>query len=176
MAKAQQSPQRPPNDEAFEILRSIRRVLRKVSEHSRHLSRVAGLTVPQLLCLRAVGELGSDGEVTVASIGRQVHLSPPTVSRILDRLEEAGYVLRKPGSGDRRKLSVVLTASGQRKFRSLPAPLHDEFLSRLDRLEAGERSQLRQSLARIVDLMEATDIDAAPILTPIIDIKQPTAE
>lgn len=172
MPKGNRLSRRPPDDDAFEILRSIRRVLRKVSEHSRNLSRVAGLTVPQLLCLRAVGELGTAGEVTVASIGRAVHLSAPTVSRILDRLEEAGYIARRPGADDRRKVSVVLTAAGKRKYRSLPAPLHDEFLSRLDRLDSRERTRLRQSLDRIVDLMEATDIDAAPILTPAIDLKQ----
>ena len=36
------------------LLRAIRRIVRQVSEHSRHLHAEVGLTVPQLLCLRAI--------------------------------------------------------------------------------------------------------------------------
>lgn len=163
------------DEAAFEILRSIRRILRKVSEHSRRLSRQSGLTVPQLLCLRAIGEIDGNQEATVASISQAVQLSPPTVSRILDRLEDAGYIVRERRSGDRRKVCLSLTPAGEELIQRQPAPLHEEFLARLASLQHDERALLRRSLEQIVELMEAADIDAAPILAPG-DVKQPELE
>ncbi len=42
---------------AHEVLRTIRQIVRKISEHSKSLYREVGLTVPQLMCLKAIGEL-----------------------------------------------------------------------------------------------------------------------
>ena len=42
---------------AHEVLRSIRQIVRRISEYSRQLSREVGLTVPQLMCLKAIGDL-----------------------------------------------------------------------------------------------------------------------
>ncbi|HSG70094.1 MAG TPA: hypothetical protein VLA12_06745, partial [Planctomycetaceae bacterium] len=51
---------------AFEILRSIRRILRKTSQHSRQLTRQSGLSVTQLLCLKAISEAGDEPELSAA--------------------------------------------------------------------------------------------------------------
>jgi hypothetical protein len=45
------------------------------------------------------------------------------------------------------------------------------FIRRLSALPRTEREALLQSLRRIAELMEAVEIDAAPILTPEIDVK-----
>ncbi|GMV41837.1 MAG: MarR family transcriptional regulator [Myxococcales bacterium] len=155
-----------PRDEgsSYEILRSIRRIIRKVSDHSRMMSREVGLTVPQLLCLKAVGDAQED-EVTPALVSQRVHLSPATVSGILDRLERDGLVVRERRSRDRRKVCLSMTPRGAELFTHLPTPLQDAFLRRLSRLDATERVALLDALQRVVDLMEAGDIDASPILT-----------
>lgn len=162
---------------AFEILRSIRKILRKVSEYSRHLSREVGLTVPQLLCLRTIGQQQSQsGEATVVSISQAVQLTPATVSRILDRLEKQALVARERRSTDRRKVSVTLTDAGARLFEDLPRPLHDEFLDRLQKLAKADRLALLDALSRIVDLMEAGDVDASPMLVSGVDVKRSGAD
>lgn len=155
----------PQDDIAYQILRSIRRILRKTSEHSRQLLQEAGLTVPQLLCLRAIA--GAEGaEITVASVSQLVGLSAPTTSRILDRLELAGFIVRERRSVDRRKVCLRLTRAGSKQLAKLPTPLHEEFLLRLKKLRKAERLNLLQALEQIVVMMEASDLDAAPILTP----------
>jgi len=153
------------DDLAYDILRSIRRILRKTSVHSRLLLQEAGLTVPQLLCLRTIG--GANGaEITVASVSKGVGLSAPTVSRILDRLEQSGYIERARKVEDRRKVCLSLTRAGRKRLASLPTPLHDDFLQRLKNLRKAERVKLLEALEQIVAMMEASDLDAAPILTP----------
>lgn len=150
---------------AEEVLRSLRRILKRVSAHSKSLSANVGLTLPQLLCLKAIGELSEgDDELSLAEASQAVQLSAPTVSRIIDRLERAGLVVRVRAKRDRRKVKLGLTEAGRELYANLPVPLQDEFMSRLMKLEAEERAGLLSSLQRITELMDADELDAAPIL------------
>jgi len=157
----------------YEILKSIRRILRKVSEHSRTLAQSTGLTVPQLLCLRAIQNLGVEGDVTVVAVADRVRLASATVSRILDRLERAGFVVRERMSQDRRKVAVRLTPLGVERLRDLPQPLHEQFIRRVEALPTAELEVLLASLDRVVAMMEADKLDAAPMLTPDVDMQHP---
>lgn len=139
----------------YEILRSIRRIVRRVSDHSRALSRGVGLTVPQLLCLKAVGDATED-EVTPVLLSRRVQLTPATVSGILDRLERDGFLVRSRRSRDRRKVCLTLTERGRQVYAQLPAPVQQNFMHRLLALQEPERAGLLASLHRVVDLMEGT--------------------
>lgn len=157
---------------AHEILRAIRQLVRRISEHSRYLSREVGLTVPQLMCLKAIGELeDNEAGVTVAMVSDRVQLSAATVSRIIDRLERAGLVTRERSAADRRRVSLALTAAGLERYQTLPIPLQETFLQRLDQLPEPELDQLRTALQRISELMEASKLDAAPMLVPGEDVK-----
>ncbi len=151
---------------AYEVLRSIRKIIKRVSEHSKHLSRIAGLTVPQLMCLKCIGELESSGEVTAVQVSEIVYLSPPTVSRIIDRLEQAGLVSRVRLASDRRKVRLTLTDKGLERYLALPAPLQEIFVARYSALDAPSRVELLRALETITDLMDARDIDASPLLVP----------
>ena len=158
---------------AHEVLRTIRRIVRKVSEHSKYLSREAGLTMPQLVCLKAIGEFEEDGEteVTVAMVSAKVQLAPATVSRIIDRLCRAELVLRERRARDRRKVCLSLSSAGLDRFHTLPTPLHEAFVERWMALDESDRNHLLRSLQRITEMMDATDLDAAPLLTPGLDVK-----
>lgn len=166
----------PDETIGFGILRAIRRILRRTSEYSRQLARESGLSVPQLLCLKAIAEFPSDAEVTVAMVAESVQLSAATASRILDRLENAGYLVRERHSKDRRKVCLLLSDMGQERCADLPTPLHEVFLTRVKSLPQAERLQLLEALERIVELMDAHNLDAAPVLTPELDVKATASE
>ena len=90
---------------AHRVLVAIRQIVRRISIHSKDLSRDVGLTVPQLLCLKAIGEMETTfEEVTVAMVSGEVKLSPATVSRIVERLVRAQFVHRERSKRDRRRL------------------------------------------------------------------------
>lgn len=162
----------PDREVTHDVLRAIRQIVRRISQYSRYLSREVGLTVPQLICLKAVGELEQgEREATIAQVSKQVHLSPATVSRVVHRLVVADLVARERQAQDRRKVCLSLTPAGQARFRSLPVPLQEEFVERLMKLAAGERLALLGSLQRISELMGAAELDAAPLLAPGYDVK-----
>ncbi len=160
---------------AYSVLRAIRRIVRRISEHSKKMARDSGLTVPQLICVKAIGELeAEEPEVTAAMVAQQVQLSPATVTRIVDRLEHVGLVARERRSKDRRKVCLSLTNAGIERFQTLPTPLQDKFVERLMGLEASDRLALLSALNRVTELMEADQIDAAPLLVPEQDVKSPS--
>lgn len=174
------------DDLSDEVLRAIRRILRRTSEHSRQLTRVAGLSVAGLMCLKAIDAakpdaanpdaakpdaMEPDGEVTVVGVSRAVHLAPATVSRILDRLETSQLIERRPSRHDRRRVCLVLTDNGRQKLRELPEPLQEHFVDQLRNLLPETQQQIRDTLQLVVRMMEADTLDAAPILTPEPDFK-----
>lgn len=154
----------------IQILRAIRRIIRRTSEHSRTVGKQGGVSVPQMLCLKAVSEFPEDTEITVAMVAQAVQLSAPTVSRILDKLEKGGYIVRERNSKDRRRVCVGLTEDGWQRIDNLPTPLHEQFLRRLETLDPVECLGLLRALERIVEMMDAESIDAAPLLIPELDV------
>ncbi|MCM2476537.1 MarR family transcriptional regulator [Rhizobium sp. CG5] len=68
-----------------------------------------GLTYPQYLVMMALWE--KDGQ-QVKEIGEMLGLDSGTLSPLLKRLEQAGYVQRKRDSVDERQVTVTLTPAG----------------------------------------------------------------
>ena len=155
----------------FHILRAIRRIIRRTTEHSRAVHHDSGLSIPQMLCLRAIHENSSGTRTSGIDIAAAVQLSPATVSRILDRLETWGFIQRVRDTRDRRRFQVTLTETGLARVRSLPVPLHEQFLRKLNELPSEERQHLLDALERIVELMGADEVDASPLLLPEYEVK-----
>jgi DNA-binding MarR family transcriptional regulator len=145
----------------YRILQSLRKIIRAVDIHSRKLADGHDITAPQLVCLLAVVEKETS---TTKELAQRVHLSPCTVVGILDRLEKKGLVKRLRDTVDRRVVNVMATAAGRTLANNAPSPLQEGLADALKRLSEMEQATIALSLERIVDLMEARDIDAAPIL------------
>jgi DNA-binding MarR family transcriptional regulator len=54
----------------------------------------------------------------------------PDMSRLLDRMERAGWVQRERAEDDRRQVSTYITKSGMELLEKLETPTHD-FVTRL---------------------------------------------
>ena len=57
------------------------------------------------------------------------------------------------------------TAEGKSLVKNSVPLLQDRFVSRLAELKEWEQTQLLSSLQRIAEMMNAEDLDAAPVLT-----------
>lgn len=161
----QQSPtaraEASPGGSGDEILRALRRILRAVDRHGRRLAQQHHLTGPQLICLR---EVQRSGPLNPGQLARSVSLSPATVTGILDRLEARGLVTRRRRNRDKRQVLVQLADRGVDLLAHTPPPLQERFVQRLEALEPEERERIAAALAQVVELMDAEDIDAAPLL------------
>jgi DNA-binding MarR family transcriptional regulator len=162
--------ERAPDQVGVQVLRDIRRILRHVSRYSRRIARDAGLSVPQVLCLRTLAD--ADGEVTVGAIADAVQLSRSTATGLVDGLVKKGLITRVRSAADRRRVVLGLTPAGRDRLVDLPAPLEDGFLRRLADLPDEEQRQLLDALGRVVDLMGAEQLDASPLLVPGDDLRR----
>ena len=152
-----------PNNLSSEnqIVAAIRRIIRAVDLHSRRLVEEYGLTGPQLAVLREAGRLG---HTSISPLARAVHLSQPTVTGILDRLERRGLVERRRNAADRRAVNVTVTAEGHKILNRAPSLLQDRFRHELTKLREWELTMTLASLQRIAEMMEAETLEASPVL------------
>jgi DNA-binding MarR family transcriptional regulator len=146
-------------DEA--ILTSLRRIMRAVDLYSRQLASRHQLTGPQLVCLRL---LNRHGIMTSGHLAQEATLSAGTVTGILDRLEQRGYVRRERAEPDKRQVKISLTDPGREAVRQAPLPLQERFQQRLARLPATRQQEILFVLDSVVSMMEAESVDAAPLL------------
>jgi DNA-binding MarR family transcriptional regulator len=145
-----------------EILAAIRRIVRAVDLRSRALIQGHRISGPQLVLLREIARLGP---VPVSALARAVSLSQPAVTGMLNRLERSELICRERGARDRRQVLCTITTRGAAVLAEAPSLLQDRFRRELSRLEEWERSQMLATLQRIASLMDAEQIDAAPVLT-----------
>jgi DNA-binding MarR family transcriptional regulator len=144
-----------------EILISLRRIMRAIDLHSKHLERQAGVTVPQILVLQTIDECGS---LAVSELARRVSLSQATITSVIDRLAQKGLVRRDRSATDRRVVSVSLTDFGKVRIADAPELLQEDFIRRFEKLEPWEQKMLIAALERVASLMDAQEVDASPIL------------
>lgn len=144
-----------------DVLVALRRIMRATSLHSRKLGKSVGLTVPQLVVIRAIGH---EGMPSASEVARAVSLSQATVTTILNRLEERGLLTRERSTQDRRRVILQLTEAGSAALREAPLPLQESFSGRFDALPPWEQHQIVSALARVAEMMDADGIDAAPLL------------
>lgn len=144
-----------------QVLISLRKIIRAIDLHSKRLERESGLTGPQLLIMRLIA---TAGDMTAGVIAREVSLSQATVTSIIDRLERKGLLARERNTDDKRKVMVSLTTQGKTAAAQAPALMQESFINRFDKLEEWEQNLLLSSLQRLGEMMNATDLDAAPLL------------
>ena len=87
----------------------------------------------------------------VNELAREVVLSPPAMSRFVDRVEKAGYVRREPDTQDRRALQIVLTDAGVELLRRM-WPIYARGIERHFAAHLGRSpARARALLERIAD-------------------------
>lgn len=153
----------PTTDPAAALVRSMRRVAQAIDVRSREISRLTGLTLPQLLVLQSIQALG---EVSTSAISRDVSMSPPTVVAVLDKLEAKGMAVRYRSTVDRRVVHVRLTDAGRLALTNSPGLLGDTFIASFHQLPQDDRVQMAMAVDRLATMMTSRlslpDDDADP--------------
>ena len=102
--------------------------------------------------LSAMAVLLNDGDMLMGELAATEKVQPPSMTRIVNGLEERGYVARRPDPRDGRQCLVTLTPAG-REVILANRRRRDEWLTvRIAELDPAEREVLRQAvpiLARV---------------------------
>jgi DNA-binding MarR family transcriptional regulator len=111
-----------------------------------------GLNYQRLSLLQA---LHCGGPAIMRDLGTQLGLSPRNMTAIVDGLEEAGLVARRPHPTDRRATLVELSGGGTVEAERELGPRLDAIAELFACLTAPERDQFAAILARLAEAMRA---------------------
>ncbi len=94
--------------------------------------------------LQALYVLANHGPATPGELAKRVNLTSGSASRMIDRLERAGFVRRAPDARDRRRVLIEPVPEAVARVGGHYAGLNDRHRRDLDELdEAGLRALLR---------------------------------
>lgn len=106
------------------------------------------LNFTQYLALKRLGE---QGPMTPGELARTLNYNPGSLTRLLDKLQEAGYVQRAPHPSDRRSLRLELTAAARKKHARIIACAEAAAEKAFAGFKPAERGELRDLLTRLLD-------------------------
>ena len=149
------------DDRSTSALVALRRILRVTELNSRKLAQHSDLTASQSLLLQYVAQ---HKQALPSTIAKAIELKQATITVLLNQLEEKGLVTRSRDTEDRRRVWVRLTDAGHKVLEQSPDLLQSRFEHGFDQLEDWEQSMIITALERIAALLDAKDVEAAPVL------------
>jgi MarR family transcriptional regulator, transcriptional regulator for hemolysin len=116
-----------------------------------------GLSAAQWrLMVRLVKEEG----VAQARLAELLEIEPISVSRLLDRMEEGGWIERRPDANDRRVRMIFPTDKSRQAFAAIKSVAGDVYDAALAGLTADEKRVLVKALTAIITNLADGDAPA----------------
>ena len=119
---AQSSGSRPPATPA-EMLTAMDHTIATHLLSQQEMARRLNLNVTDLTCFAYVLEAGED-LLTAGDLAERAHVTTGAVTGILNRLERAGYITRRPDPNDRRRVRVAAEPSAVARAHALYGPYY----------------------------------------------------
>jgi DNA-binding MarR family transcriptional regulator len=142
-------------DDVAELASQLRLAVARLSRRIRQETAISGeaLTSSSQAALASIERLGP---ITLGELAAVEQVQPPTMTRIVARLEEYGYATRVVDAADRRVARAAITDSG-RELLATSRTRKDAFLARRV-AELGDDD--RAVLVRAIPLLEQLQDDA----------------
>src|SRR5919109_1682355 len=132
------------------IADTLRPVLLRVGRELRREARAVGVSPEQVALLVAIKYAPGIGIRELASRER---VSPPAMTKHVDRLERDGLVDRSPSDADRRRVGLTLTEEGHRVLRRVRSRRTAWLSSRLRGLEPDELAAIEAAIQPLSRLL-----------------------
>lgn len=136
------------------VMKAIRRIAHAIDIRSKRIGRETGLTIPQIVVLKAVSDQGA---LTTAAISKQADLSPATTVTILDKLEAKGLITRIRSTSDRRTVQAKLTETGAHTLEAAPSLFADGFAADFAAFTEKEQTDIVEAFKMVADLLDRED-------------------
>jgi DNA-binding MarR family transcriptional regulator len=113
----------------------------------------AGLSPSQLSALASIERHGS---LTLGALAEQERVAPPSVTKVVAKLEAAGLVERRLDAADRRVAWVSTTATGNARLAKIRQRKNEWLSAQIARLDDAQRRRLADAL----DVLDALTADS----------------
>lgn len=152
------SQRRPFHSSGAEVVVGVLRTAAVIERYFNQVLMPRGLTVQQYNVLRILRGAGTEGLPTLTIRDRMVH-EAPGITRLIDKLEQAGLVRRERSIPDRRQVFCFITPPGLELLSTLDEPVNaaddtavavlsedeqKELIELLDKVRSGHRRSARE--------------------------------
>src|SRR5208337_2421218 len=137
----------------FRLVRMMARMQAAISDRLRE----TGISIPQCDVLTTLTE--QEG-VSQQQLAERLYVTKGNISGLLDRLEEAGFVERRPAESDRRQYSIHLTDSGRAMAERAIVVQHKWIASTLGRMTEADLEALEAQIVALRDIIRQQETPA----------------
>lgn len=136
----------PPHEALLSIYYTASRARKKAGE----FFRIHGLTDVQFNVLSLLKhQSGENGGLTQVELSRMMLVNRANITTLIDRMEKANLVERKPVPDDRRYNIIQLTAHGKEMHTKIAGVYRAKITEIMDVLEDTEKRQLVDILEKV---------------------------
>ncbi|HSX22759.1 MAG TPA: MarR family transcriptional regulator [Gaiellaceae bacterium] len=140
--------------DAVAIADALRPALLRISRELRREARDEGVSPAQVSLLVSIKYAPGIG---IGELAAGERVSPPALTKHVDRLERDGLVTRTPSADDRRRVGINLTDEGQRVLRRVRSRRTAWLASRLAKLDEHERAAIEAAVEPLMRLLPEDD-------------------
>jgi DNA-binding MarR family transcriptional regulator len=143
--------QTPIAIDTVEVANALRPVLLRVGRELRREARSEGISPEQVSLL--VGVKYSPG-IGIRDLAAHERISPPALTKHVDRLERDGLVTRTPNPDDGRRIGLTLTEEGDRVLRRVRSRRTAWLATRLRGLDQAELAAVEAAIEPLSRLLK----------------------
>ena len=141
-------------------MNAVRSIVRALRINTRAIELKMGISLAQLFVLQQLAERSAS---SLNELADRTATHQSSVSVVVRRLVERGYVSRASSSADKRRIEIDVTAVGRALLAEAPSTIQMQLMMALRRMDVSEQTLLADLLERW--LREAKiDIAAPPML------------
>jgi len=144
-----------------------------VMNHFRPLLREHGVSEQQWRVIRA---LQDGGPMEMGRLANICSLHGPSLTGMLNRMDEAGFVTRRRFEDDQRKWIVALTLKAEALFEDMRAGMKQQYALIEHKLGSGALAQLYATLDAVVERLGGVPADAGDAAEPAARPATPAAK
>lgn len=152
-----------PSGDTHAVARSmnaIRSIVRALRINTRAIELKMGISLAQLFVLQQLAERSA---ASLNELAERTATHQSSVSVVVRRLVERGFVSRTASTTDKRRIEIELTPEGRRLLEGAPVTIQTQMMNAMQRLRPDDRGLLADLLERW--LREAKiDFAAPPML------------
>jgi DNA-binding MarR family transcriptional regulator len=136
------NPDSHPVERSMNAVRSIVRALRI---NTRAIELQMGISLAQLFVLQQLAERPAD---SLNELAERTATHQSSVSVVVRRLVERGYVSRSASAADKRRIEIDVTPAGRSLLADAPITVQTQLVTALQQMDRGDQAALASLLER----------------------------
>lgn len=140
--------------DSFEVIMLIKEIYSSMNNQIAASMKESGLTPQQIMVTKIIAH---NNEVTISKLCEELSLAKATVSGIIQRLEDGGYVTKFKKEDDKRNTYVIFSDKGNEFAKAFHKDMNHSFCKIFNHLSEEEMVMIKGSLKLLSEKMNQNE-------------------